>query len=381
MNERITFTAPCHFGLEKVLRFEVSRIGGEDIRVQDGRVSWTGDLSTLARANIGLSVAERVQILLAEYKAETFEELFEGMYAAPLEQFIGKEDAFPIKGHSLNSTLHSIPACQKILKKAAVKRLQRAYRTQEFLPETGSLHQLQFTILKNQVSIYLDTSGAGLHKRGYRRNANLAPIRETLAAGILDLARLRSDNIVCDPFCGSGTFLIEAARRACKIAPGLDRRFAAEQWESVPRKVWQEARAEALDRIDHSIAFEGFGFDADPHAIALTMDNAKKAGVDKYIHVERRDIADFQPIPDAITVCNPPYGERMLEMQEAREVYRTMGKVLKTPAYIICGDEDFERAFGRKADKRRKLYNGMISCQLYSYFGPPTKRNTTKKEG
>ncbi|MBR2914100.1 MAG: class I SAM-dependent RNA methyltransferase [Oscillospiraceae bacterium] len=364
----IRFSAPCHFGLEKVLRFEVTRIGGENITVQDGRVSWTGDFNTLARANIGISVAERIQILLAEYKAETFEELFEGMFRAPLEQFIGKEDAFPIKGHSLNSTLHSIPACQKILKKAAVKRLQAAYKTSEFLAETGSLHQLQFTILKNQVSIYLDTTGAGLHKRGYRRNSNLAPIRETLAAGILDLARLRSDTIVCDPFCGSGTFLIEAARRACKIAPGLDRRFIAEQWDCVPKSAWQEARSEALDRIDRSVGFEGYGFDIDPEAIRLTMDNAKKAGVDKFLHIEQRDIRDFKPIENAVTICNPPYGERMLELEEARKIYEVMGKVIEAPAYIICGDDDFERRFGRKADKRRKLYNGMISCQLYCYY-------------
>ncbi len=367
--QTIRFSAPCHFGLEKVLRFEVTRIGGENITVQDGRVSWTGDFHTLARANIELSVAERVQILLAEYRAETFEELFDGMFRAPLEQFIGREDAFPVKGHSLNSQLTSIPACQKILKKAAVKRLQKAYRTQEFFPETGSLHQLQFTILKNQVSIYLDTTGAGLHKRGYRRNSNLAPIRETLAAGILDLARLRSNNSVCDPFCGSGTFLIEAARRACRIAPGLDRRFIAEQWGCVPREAWQQARAEALDRIDRQVGFEGIGFDVDPEAVALTLDNARKAGVDKLIRVERRDIADFQPVPEAITICNPPYGERMLEQEDARKVYRTMGRVLGAPAYIICGDNDFEHYFGKKADKRRKLYNGMISCQLYCYFG------------
>ncbi len=367
--QTIRFSAPCHFGLEKVLRFEVTRIGGENITVQDGRVSWTGDFTTLARANIELSVAERVQILLAEYKATTFEELFDGMFKAPLERFIGKDDAFPVKGHSLNSQLTSIPACQKILKKAAVKRLQKAYRTQDFLPETGSLHQLQFTILKNQVSIYLDTTGAGLHKRGYRRNSNLAPIRETLAAGILDLARLRSNNIVCDPFCGSGTFLIEAARRACRIAPGLDRRFIAEQWSCVPREAWQQARSEALDRIDRQVDFIGYGYDVDPQAVALTLDNAKKAGVDKLIRVEQRDVADFAPIPDAITICNPPYGERMLEQEDARKVYRTMGRVLQDPAYIICGDTDFEHYFGRKADKRRKLYNGMISCQLYCYFG------------
>ena len=363
----IRFSAPCHFGLEKVLRFEVTRIGGEDITITDGRVNWSGDLSTLAKANIGLSVAERVQIVLAEYKAATFEELFDGMLKAPLEEFIGKDDAFPVKGHSVNSQLTSIPACQKILKKAAVKRLQRAYKTEGFLPETGSLHQIQFTILKNQVSLYLDTSGEGLHKRGYRRNANLAPIRETLAAGILDLGRMRPDTIVCDPFCGSGTFLIEAARRACRIAPGLDRRFQAEQWDSVPSQVWRDARAEALDRIDRSCAFEGYGFDCDPAAVKLTLDNAKKAGVAEHLHVEVRDVAEFQPVPDAVIFTNPPYGERMLEQSDARKIYRIMGKVLTSPAYIICGDNEFEQYYGKKAAKRRKLYNGMISCQLYCY--------------
>lgn len=368
MMRLIRFSAPCHFGLEKVLRFEVTRIGGEDITVQDGRVNWSGDLSTLAKANIGLSVAERVQIVLAEYKATTFEELFDGMYQAPLEDFIGREDAFPVKGHSVNSQLTSIPACQKILKKAAVKRLQRAYKTEGFLPETGSVHQLQFTILKNQVSLYLDTSGEGLHKRGYRRNANLAPIRETLAAGILDLGRMRSDTIVCDPFCGSGTFLIEAARRACRIAPGLDRRFQAEQWDSIPADIWRDARAEALSRIDRTATFEGHGFDVDPAAVKLTLDNARKAGVEKFLRIEQRDVADFKPIPNAVIFTNPPYGERMLEQNDARRIYRTMGRVLSTPAYIICGDNDFEQNFGRKANKRRKLYNGMISCQLYCYY-------------
>lgn len=364
----IRFSAPCHFGLEKVLRFEVSRIGGQDISVQDGRVEWSGDLLTLARANLELFTAERVQILLARYHAASFEALFEGMAAAPLEQFIGREDAFPVKGHSLNSQLTSIPACQKILKKAAVKRLQRAYRTTDFLPETGSLHQLQFTILKNEASIYLDTSGAGLHKRGYRRNANLAPIRETLAAGILDLARLRSHMPVCDPFCGSGTFLIEAALRACRMAPGLTRSFAAEQWDCMDAGIWRQARSEAIEKIDRTAEFVGYGYDSDPAAVALTLANAKKAGVERFIRAEQRDIADFKPIPDAVVICNPPYGERMLEQSEARQVYRTMGQVLSRPAYIICADDQFERNFGENAQKRRKLYNGMISCQLYSYL-------------
>ena len=368
MNQKIQFSAPCHFGLEKVLQFEVKRSGGQNITVQDGRVSYEGDFLTLAKTNLNLSTAERVQIILAQYHAETFEELFDGMANAPLEAFIGKEDAFPVKGHSLNSKLTSIPACQKILKKAAVKRLQKAYHTSEFLPESGSLHQIQFTILKNQVTVYLDTSGDGLHKRGYRRISNIAPIRETLAAGILDLARLRSYMPVCDPFCGSGTFLIEAARRACHIAPGLDRRFISEQWSCIPQSVWQDARTEALDTITHDVEFIGYGFDIDPDAVALTLSNAKKAGVEKYIRVEQKAIADFQPVPDAVTICNPPYGERMLELNEARRLYRTMGKLLTPPAYIICADNEFESYFGRKADKRRKLYNGMIQCQLYSYF-------------
>lgn len=365
---KIRFSAPCHFGLEKVLRFEVIRIGGEDITVSDGRVSWTGDYLTLAKANLELFTAERVQIVLAEYHAETFEQLFDGMAKAPLEAYIGREDAFPVKGHSLNSQLTSIPACQKILKKAAVKRLQKAYHTQEFLPETGSIHQITFTILKNEVSVYLDTSGAGLHKRGYRRVSNLAPIRETLAAGILDLARLRSGNIVCDPFCGSGTFLIEAALRACKIAPGLTRSFAAEQWGCMDASYWRQARTEALDKIDRNVEFIGYGSDIDSEAVSLTLANAKKAGVAEFLRIEQKSVSDFQPVKDAVTVCNPPYGERMLELEEARKIYRTMGKVLTRPSYIICADDQFESNFGQKADKRRKLYNGMISCQLYCYF-------------
>ncbi len=360
-------SAPCHFGLEKILKFEVGRAGGENVTVFDGRVTWTGDESVLANCNLQISVGERVQILVAQYKATSFEELFEGLYRTPLERYIGAEDAFPIKGHSLNSQLTSIPACQRILKKAAVKRLQGAYKLQSTLPETGAIHQLQFTILKNMVNIYIDTTGPGLHKRGYRRNANLAPIRETLAAGILDLAHLRSNHIVCDPFCGSGTFLIEAARRACHIAPGLDRRFQAERWRQIPREVWVKARNEALDHVDYNVEFEGIGFDIDSEAVGLTMENAKKAGVDRFLRVERQSIGRFVPIHSAITICNPPYGERMLEQSQAREVYRTMGKKLRAPLHVICGDSEFESYFGRQAGKRRKLYNGMISCQLYSY--------------
>lgn len=371
MDNKLKFACPCHFGLESVLKFEVNKIGGENIIVKDGRVSFEGGFDLLARANICLSTAERVLIELAEFHAVTFEELFQGVKKIPLENFIGMKDAFPVKGHSLNSALHSVPDCQSIIKKAAVERLKDKYHTGWF-EETGAVHQIQFSILKDNVTIYLDTSGAGLHKRGYRRNANAAPIKETLAAGIIDLARVRSNSTVCDPFCGSGTFLIESALKALNIPPCINRRFAAEKWDCIPRKVWQEERQRAISQVNKEAEFEAFGFDIDEEAVVLSIDNAKKAGVKSRIRIEQADISDFKPVPGSITVCNPPYGERMLEIREAEQLYTEMGKVMnpsaENPCYIISPHEEFEQFFGKKADKKRKLYNGMIKCNLYMYF-------------
>lgn len=367
----LKLTCPCHFGLESVLKFEASKIGGKNITVKDGRVSFEGGADILARANICLSTAERVLIELAEFRAETFEELFQGIKKIPLEQFIGIKDAFPVKGHSLNSTLHSVPDCQSIIKKAAVERLKSKYHTGWF-EETGAIHQIQFSILKDNVTVYLDTSGAGLHKRGYRRNANAAPIKETLAAGIIDLARIRSDSTVCDPFCGSGTFLIESALKALNIPPCINRRFAAEKWDCIDKKIWQEERQRAISLVKKDADFEAFGFDIDDESVELSIENAKKAGVKSRIRIEKADICDFRPVPGGITVCNPPYGERMLEIREAEQLYTVMGKVMnpsaQTPCYIISPHEEFEKFFGKKADKKRKLYNGMIKCNLYMYF-------------
>ena len=362
---------PYHFGLESVLKYEITKIGGTDLKVSDGKISFSGDENVLARANLCLSTAERVLIELIEFKASTFEELFQGVKAIELERFIGPKDAFPVKGHSLNSALHSVPDCQAIIKKAAVERLKSKYGIGWF-EETGAKVQIQFSIMKDVVSIYLDTSGAGLHKRGYRKNSNAAPIKETLAAGIIDLARVRPESIVCDPFCGSGTLLIEAALKALKIAPGINRRFAAEKWECFDAKVWQEERSRAIDNVDRTAQFQAIGADIDDAAVALTLDNAHKAGIKSRIKVEQADITKFRQPEDSIVICNPPYGERLLELRQAEDIYRQMGRVLgkggSRQSYIISPHEEFEKFFGSEASRRRKLYNGMIKCQLYMYF-------------
>lgn len=362
---------PCHFGLERTLRFELTKLGATDINVQDGRIVFRGDYAVLAKANLGLSVAERVLIQLAEFPAYSFEDLFQGVKRIPLEDWIGRDDAFPVKGHALDSKLHSVPDCQSIIKKAAVERLKQHYHTTWFA-ETGSVHQIQFSIRKNLATIYLDTSGIGLHKRGYRRNSNSAPIKETLAAGIIDLARVRTGTTFIDPFCGSGTFLIEAAFKAMHIAPGINRHFAAEKWGCIPEQIWRDARAEAIAQIKRDADFEAFGYDIDPEAVSLSIENVRKAGLKSRIRIEQRDISDFQPVSGSITVCNPPYGERMLDIHAAESLYQIMGEVFPAdadhPCYVISPDAEFETFFGKPAAKRRKLYNGMIPCQLYMYY-------------
>lgn len=366
------YVAPCHFGIEKTLSFEVKKAGGEDIQVSDGRVMFSGDASVCARANIMLSTAERVCVVLGQFRARTFDELFEGIKNLPLSEYIGKYDAFPNTGYSLNSKLSSVPACQKIVKKAMAVNLGKAYGM-ALMPETGAECKIRFSIMKDEFMLMLDTSGSGLHKRGYRRDSNAAPIKETLAAGIIDIARVRSGDFVTDPFCGSGTLLIEAALKALNIAPGLKRSFAGEHYGFLPENVWREARAQATESINRSADFFAEGYDIDRECVELTLANAKKAGVDKYIKVSQRDIRDFS-YSDKVTkiITNPPYGERMLQAGEVRELYRVMGERMLpfggNTMYLITPDEEFEDTFGAKADKNRKLYNGMLMCRLYCYF-------------
>ncbi len=370
MNQ-LKFSCPCHFGLESVLSFEVKKIGGTDITVSDGKVNFHGDYTTLARANICLSTAERVLIVLGEFRAVSFEDLFQGVKAIPLENFVGKRDAFPVKGYSLNSQLHSVPDCQSIIKKACVERLKSKYGISWF-EESGSVYQIQFSIHKDEVTVFLDTTGAGLHKRGYRRNSNDAPIKETLAAGIVDLARIRADSVVCDPFCGSGTILIESAFKGLNVAPGMRRKFSAESWSCIPTEAWVTVRQEAISNINKVGCFKALGYDIDDFAVDLAQDNAKKAGVGSKVAISLADVKNYTPVENAITICNPPYGERMLELRQAEKLYSIMGQVFRpsaaNPCYIISPHEDFEHFFGKKADKRRKLYNGMIKCQLFMYF-------------
>ncbi len=369
---KINFVIPCLLGLEKLIADELKALGAENVISENGRVLFSGDEHILARANICCRYAERIQILVGSFEARSFEELFQGTKALPWEEWIGAYDAFPVKGYSLNSTLFSVSDCQSIIKKAVVERLKSKYNISWF-EETGPLHQIQFSIMKDKVSLLIDTSGYGLHKRGYRLEANGAPIKETLAASLCCLSRLRPYHTLYDPMCGSGTILIEGAMMVNNIAPGVNRHFTAERWDIIPESVWNEERDRARSLALTDSQFVAYGSDIDQRSLELALANAKRAGVDKYITFEKADMRDFASKSEkGIVICNPPYGVRLLELKDAEEIYKAMGKVFRQErgwAYnIISPSEDFEVFFGRKADKRRKLYNGMIKCQLYMYF-------------
>ena len=372
MTNDIKMIAPCLFGTESIAADEFRRMGFENLVTEDGRVKLEGNASMLARANINSRFAERILINMGEFTALTFTELFDNVKALPWERFIGKDDAFPVNGHSLSSQLHSIPDCQAIIKKAIVERLKTKYGISWF-GETGPEYRVRFSIRRDKVTMMIDTSGDGLHKRGYRRNSNDAPLKETLAASMCDLARIYPDTQMYDPMCGSGTLLIEAALMATATAPGLRRYFAAERFESIPQKAWQNERMRAQDLIRHNIEFSAQGYDIDPNSVELTLANAKKAGVEKYVKAAVGDVKDFKaPDERFLLVTNPPYGERLLDVRAAEELYKVMGeRFLEGQGrkyFVISPHDEFEKHFGRSADKRRKLYNGMIKCQLFMYF-------------
>ena len=366
------FCAPCLFGIEGIVGDELRRMGAENVRPENGRVRFSGDEAILARANIQSRCAERIQLFMGSFESHSFEQLFEGVRALPWERWIGQNDRFPVKGWSLNSDLHSVPDCQSIIKKAIVERLKSHYHIAWF-EETGAMVQVQFTLLKNEATLLIDTSGAGLHKRGYREQAGGAPIKETLAAAMVDLTRARKASFVCDPCCGSGTLLIEAALSAKRIAPGIRRKFAAMSWSTIDPTVWQAERRRAKGLECRDIPFKAIGGDIDPACVALTRENASKAGVGDCVEAELRDLRQFRyPGSSGVVLCNPPYGERLLDENAAKELYRALGRVLTPTEHWSCAvispDEDFENLFGRRADKRRKLYNGMLKCQLYMYY-------------
>ena len=370
------FCVPCLFGLEGIAGDELRRMGLENVRAENGRVLFSGDQAALAKANLCLRTGERVLLVLADFPAKTFEELFQGVARTRLENFIPKDGAFPVKGHCLNSQLMSVPDCQAIVKKAASKRLGEAYGL-GWLPETGPKYQLQFSLMNDRFQLFLDTTGPGLHKRGYRAVGNDAPLRETLAAAMVQLTRYRGREFLWDPFCGSGTIPIEAALIAKNRAPGLNRRFAAESFAWSDASCWQQARTEARDREFHG-NYRILGSDNDPKCVSLSMANARKAGVGDVITFRDGDATKMSlPTDRGILICNPPYGQRMLEQQSAQRLYAALGRHLKFAdgwsKFIITSEPEFEHYFGRRAAKKRKLYNGMIKCDLYMYPAQKTQ--------
>ncbi len=375
------FAVPTLFGLEGLAGDELRRMELADVTVENGRVLFSGDARALAKANVCLRTGERVLVVLASFQAKTFEELFQGVVKTNLEDYIPKNGAFPVKGHCLNSQLMSVPDCQAIIKKAASRRLGQVYGV-SWLPEDGVTYQLQFAIMNDQVTLYLDTSGQGLHKRGYRAVGNVAPLRETLAAAMVSLTRYRGREFFWDPFCGSGTIPIEAALIAMNRAPGTMRSFAAEKFDWVDASVWQDVRAEALDKEFHG-QYRILGSDNDPKCVSLSMANARKAGVGKLIEFRDGDATKMNlPSDGGILVCNPPYGERMLDRRNAQKLYQALGRHLKFAdgwkKYVITSEPEFEHYFGRRADKKRKLYNGMIKCDYYMYLGGRKDARQTK---
>ena len=364
------FTVPCLFGLEGLCGDELRRQNFENVRVENGRVLFSGDETALAKANLWLRTGERVLITLGSFPARSFEELFQGVYHLPLEDFIPKDGTFPVKGHCLNSRLMSVPDCQAIVKKAASRRLGEKYGL-SWLPEIGDKYQLQFSIMNDQVNLYLDTTGPGLHKRGYRAVGNEAPLRETLAAAMVQLTRYRGREFFWDPFCGSGAIAIEAALIAKNRAPGLMRKFAAQSFPWIAPEIWDDLRREAKEK-EFNGNYHILGSDNDPRCVSLSMANARKAGVADCIRFRDADATKMGlPTDTGILVTNPPYGQRMLEQQSAQRLYAALGRHLKYAngwkKYIITSEPEFEHYFGRRADKKRKLYNGMIQCNYYMY--------------
>ena len=373
--------APCHFGLEAVMKREILDLGYEIERVEDGKVTFLADAEGIAYANLFLRTTERILLKVGQVHAETYDELFEATKALPWEKFIPKNGKFWVtKANSIKSKLFSPSDIQSIMKKAIVERLKQVYHM-EWFPEDGAQYPIRVSILKDEVTIGLDTSGVSLHKRGYRKLTAKAPITETLAAALIMLTPWKGDRILVDPFCGSGTFPIEAAMMAADIAPGLNRSFLAEDWKHlVPRKCWYDALEEAQDRVNLDIETDIQGYDIDPEALKAARSNAKMAGVDKLIHFQQRAVKDLShPKPYGFIITNPPYGERLEEKEELPALYREIGESFrhldKWSMYLITSYDHTENDIGKKADKNRKIYNGMLKTYYYQFLGPkPPKR-------
>ena len=374
---------PCHFGLEAVLKREIYDLGYEITKVEDGRVTFEGDEDAICRANICLRTAERVMIQVGRFKATTFEELFQGIKNLPWEEYIPEDGKFWVKkASSINSKLFSPSDIQSIAKKAMVERMKQKYH-KEWFKEDGAAYPVRIFLLKDEVTVALDTSGDSLHKRGYRTMTSKAPLTETLAASLIMLTPWRKDRILVDPFCGSGTFPIEAAMIAANVAPGMNRDFTAEEWTNlIDRKLWYECVKEAEDMIDTTVKVDIQGYDIDGDVIKAARENAKRAGVEHMIHFQQRAVADLShPKKYGFIITNPPYGERLEDKADLPELYTQIGQAYQRldswSMFLITSYTDTEKYIGRKADKNRKIYNGMLKTYFYQFLGPkpPKKRN------
>jgi putative N6-adenine-specific DNA methylase len=382
MSRKIQMIATAVFGVEAVVGRELKKLGYEDQAVENGKVTFSGDESAICRTNLWLRSAERVLVKVGEFKALSFEELFEGTKALPWEDWIPEDAEFPVEGKSIDSKLFSVSDCQAIVKKAVVEKLKQKYKT-EWFQETGPRYVIQVALLKDMAILTIDTSGAGLHKRGYRKLVSSAPLKETLASALLLISHWNRERVLVDPFCGSGTIPIEAALIGHNIAPGLNREFAAEHWPNLQADDWKKAREEAQDLVKRDMELRIHGSDIDEEVMSLARYHSRQAGVESSIHLQRMPMAELRSrYKYGIIICNPPYGERLSEKEEVEKLYREMGKTFsKLDAwsyYVITSHPEFEKFFGKKADKKGKLYNGRIQCNYYQYFGPPPPRKAVE---
>jgi len=380
---KLHLIATCIFGLEAVVARELKWLGYTDQHVEDGRITFAGDEEAICRANLWLRCAERVLVKVGEFRALSFDELFEGAKALPWDEWLPENAQFPVNGSSVNSKLASIPDCQAIVKKAIVEKLKIKYKKQWF-EEDGPLYKIEFSLLKDMATLAIDTSGMGLHKRGYRTLVSGAPLKETIAAAMLMISRWKPDRALIDPFCGSGTIPVEAAMIAGNIAPGAKRSFTAESWQQIPQESWRKAREEASDKAKRASDLRIHGSDIDEEVIKLARYHAAQAGVSQDIHLQRMPVSDISSrFKYGFIICNPPYGERLGDMPEVERLYREMGRIFRKfdtwSYYVLTSHPHFEALFGRKADKKRKLYNGRIMCNYYQFYGPPPPRSDTQR--
>ncbi len=377
--DKVKLSIATTFGLEAIVKRELINLGYEKLNVSDGAIELEASLRDIPKLNINLRSADRVQLVVGRFKALTFDELFEGTKALPWGDLIPADGRFIITGKSIKSTLYSVPDCQSIAEKAIVDKLKEKYNINWF-EKTGATYKVQVALLKDIATITLDTTGEALNKRGYRDSAVLAPLKETIAHALVDLSYYRPDRILLDPCCGSGTIAIEAALKAKNIAPGISRKFVCEQWGLIDSACWREARTEAFSAINVDLTPEIYGSDINPKAIEIAKRNAENAGVDDCIHFELRPLNKVKLKGEyGVCICNPPYAERMGELAEVEQLYRDMGKLFLADrtwsVYVVTSHEGFEQLYGKKADKKRKLFNGNIKVDYYQYFGlrPPKK--------